>query len=107
MGSNSKKSRPDILKSLYIAHQGIRKTRDLASQFYYGPKIMNKSEQMINNCEECNVRPSKRNEPLIQTKGDYPFHKTSPREGSGFKRFKLNLNMNKLIPLTRVLIASI
>ena len=39
---------------------------------------MNESEQMINNCEECNkVRPSKRNEPLIQTKGDYPFHKPS------------------------------
>ena len=62
-----KKSRPAILKSLHIANHGIRKTRNLLSQFNYRPKMMNESEQMINHCEECNrVRPSKRNEPLIK-----------------------------------------
>jgi hypothetical protein len=58
--------RDDILSQLHAAHQGIEKTRLLARDTVYWPKIDEHIENAIRQCSECRkYQPTNRREPLI------------------------------------------
>jgi hypothetical protein len=58
--------RSDILEQLHAAHQGIEKTRLLARETVYWPKINEDIDQVTRQCEMCReYQPPNRREPLI------------------------------------------
>jgi transposase InsO family protein len=58
--------RADILRQLHEGHQGIEKTRLLARQAVYWPRIHKDIEAMVQNCDLCQeARPHQAKEPMM------------------------------------------
>merc|ERR1712020_310447 len=73
-----KNARKEILELLHKSHNGIVKTRKLAQQLYYWPKINHDIQTMVESCEECqSLLPSQTAEPLEQTTATFPMEKVS------------------------------
>ncbi|TRY80738.1 hypothetical protein TCAL_04348, partial [Tigriopus californicus] len=70
--------RSKVLHNLHVQHQGITKTRALARQLYYRPRLMRSISTMIADCSDCQaLRPSQIHEPLLQTQSNKPFEAVS------------------------------
>ena len=60
-----KKLRPDLLTQLHSGHQGIEKTRRLARESMYWPRINRDIEQLCKNCNLCQeMQPQQPREPM-------------------------------------------
>ena len=71
-------ARQEILALLHKSHNGIVKTRKLASQLYYWPAMNADIKNTIEKCHECQtLLPSQPAEPLKQTTASFPMEKVS------------------------------
>ena len=60
--------RKDILQQLHVGHQGIEKTKMLARDTVYWPRINEDITHLVQHCQECHEKQAaNRKEPLMPT----------------------------------------
>ena len=59
-------ARPEVLRNLHHAHQGILKTMQLAKQSFYWPGMTSAITALVNSCEKCQVLRPSQHEAVVQ-----------------------------------------
>jgi transposase InsO family protein len=71
-------ARVGVLEKLHLAHSGMTKTHELATQLYYWPGMFNDVKQKVAGCAACLAKlPSLPHEPIVGDRALFPMHKVA------------------------------